>query len=357
MMQIGNMIFWNRIVNTLLVFTLMLLMHFYIRISDLYKNKENDIFIYIPAIFIALFYNIQENPLSIIIYRHKGIAVTKNTGNSLYLYFYKSYFVLSVILLIIILIFWYYKTLKNREKRIAILQFVNVVFVCAVFFVINFTTNRYCSFHLPFACALALSVYGVLTSIVLHCHQFRKFDNKNYFKTVFDNVSDFIFFLDSSNYVIRHSANIHALLKVSDKALCFMNLLDIEGTNKYEEFLAGDNQIYNTNLNIKFSKKMIIPTNCYLSRVYDVYNDFVGVLVVAIEEYDSKYLQQRYQLTERHMEIIEFIQNEDLSSKQIGEKLLISGRTVEWHLKTIYTKFGVKTRLELLNILSEYLIK
>jgi len=56
-------------------------------------------------------------------------------------------------------------------------------------------------------------------------------------------------------------------------------------------------------------------------------------------------------LTQREREVAE-LAADGLSSKLIGERLFVSTRTVESHLLRIYAKLGVRTRAELIEMLS-----
>jgi DNA-binding CsgD family transcriptional regulator len=57
-------------------------------------------------------------------------------------------------------------------------------------------------------------------------------------------------------------------------------------------------------------------------------------------------------LTRREREIA-LLASEGLTSKQIGERLFLSARTVDNHLQRVYTKIGVTSRAELADALQQ----
>ena len=57
---------------------------------------------------------------------------------------------------------------------------------------------------------------------------------------------------------------------------------------------------------------------------------------------------QRTELSERELEIIELVA-QGLTNLEIGERLIISKRTVDNHVSNVFTKTGAKNRVALLN--------
>ena len=58
--------------------------------------------------------------------------------------------------------------------------------------------------------------------------------------------------------------------------------------------------------------------------------------------------QQRLELSERELEIIELVAK-GLTNQEIGETLMISKRTVDNHVSNVFNKTGAKNRVALLN--------
>lgn len=64
----------------------------------------------------------------------------------------------------------------------------------------------------------------------------------------------------------------------------------------------------------------------------------------------SDYFRDKYKITEREETIIECL-IEGLTNAEISSRLFISGKTVENHLSNIYSKVGVKNRVQIVSLI------
>jgi DNA-binding CsgD family transcriptional regulator len=91
-------------------------------------------------------------------------------------------------------------------------------------------------------------------------------------------------------------------------------------------------------------------TECSLIWKADQINSMPNFVVTLSDLGDEKKLettlQARFQLSRRELDVIYYL-TRGLSDDEIGEKLCISRQTVHTHIKNIYRKLGVKSRIEL----------
>jgi DNA-binding CsgD family transcriptional regulator len=91
-------------------------------------------------------------------------------------------------------------------------------------------------------------------------------------------------------------------------------------------------------------------TGCSLIWKTGQMNSMPNFIVTLSDLSDEKKLettlQARFQLSRRELDVIYYL-TRGLSDDEIGEKLYISRQTVHTHIKNIYKKLGVKSRIEL----------
>jgi DNA-binding NarL/FixJ family response regulator len=61
-------------------------------------------------------------------------------------------------------------------------------------------------------------------------------------------------------------------------------------------------------------------------------------------------VETRDELTTQERQIAQ-LANDGLSNPEIGSRLFLSPRTVEWHLRKVFTKLGIRSRRELASAL------
>jgi DNA-binding NarL/FixJ family response regulator len=69
-------------------------------------------------------------------------------------------------------------------------------------------------------------------------------------------------------------------------------------------------------------------------------------LLAAGEQMRKRTAETRDDLTDQERQIAQ-LARDGLSNPEIGARLFLSPRTVEWHLRKVFTKLGIHSRLEL----------
>lgn len=83
---------------------------------------------------------------------------------------------------------------------------------------------------------------------------------------------------------------------------------------------------------------------------FDRFNDPIGVVVSANVVLESVSVAERYRLTERESEVLQYLAS-GLSIGRTASALSITARTVKAHITHVYQKTGAANRVELLNMI------
>jgi DNA-binding NarL/FixJ family response regulator len=71
-----------------------------------------------------------------------------------------------------------------------------------------------------------------------------------------------------------------------------------------------------------------------------------GELVATGETVHKRTVQMRYELTAQEAQIAR-LAGDGLTNPEIGSQLFLSARTVEWHLRKVFSKLGISSRRDL----------
>ena len=77
-----------------------------------------------------------------------------------------------------------------------------------------------------------------------------------------------------------------------------------------------------------------------------------GELVATGETVHERTVQARYELTAQEVQIAR-LAGDGLTNPEIGSQLFLSPRTVEWHLRKVFSKLGISSRRELSRTLAD----
>jgi DNA-binding CsgD family transcriptional regulator len=109
----------------------------------------------------------------------------------------------------------------------------------------------------------------------------------------------------------------------------------------YGEWLRRENRRVDTQAQLRTAQEMLdaIGMDAFAARAR-------RELIATGEKVRKRSSETRDQLTAQEEQIAR-LARDGLSNPEIGAQLFLSARTVEWHLRKVYTKLGIGSRHEL----------
>jgi len=207
---------------------------------------------------------------------------------------------------------------------------------------------------LPFVCL----VFVYTTTFVLKKYHFTSHDLAKNIDEIINHIHQVIFLLDNKGNIIKTNIYSELINLNKDNSVYGNNFSEIINTNK--EFFRLKNSlangktyefVYQTFLKIPGQKRVI--AKCRFKRITNKMNDFIGSLVIAKMNYGLKTMFNQNKISERQADII-FLTTCGIPNTEIAEALEISKRTVESHLISIYSKFSINNKNDLIKLISGY---
>ncbi|GEM_PF-1318804 len=96
-----------------------------------------------------------------------------------------------------------------------------------------------------------------------------------------------------------------------------------------------------------------VPVDLKGKKVIDSFNDLSGFLIIVSRVKELEELKTRYRITARELDLIRQLPV-GKTMREIAGILGLADRTIETHVANIYNKLGLGNRIELLNLLSDY---
>ncbi len=119
--------------------------------------------------------------------------------------------------------------------------------------------------------------------------------------------------------------------------------------NQLREFLQGKEESFSIDI-MKKGKEEILQ--CRFIKIFDKFNDYSGLLLIAKEFHGLRGFKEMYSLSKREIEITHHVIS-GMATKEISENLEITSRTVKSHITNIYNKCGIHNRIGLLKKVEE----
>ncbi len=333
-------------------------LHFFIELTLDHKFKKIfQAIIYIPAFFLIfkytfskelLFFNvIRQNNLWIIIYL-----------NSLWTYlFFGCYVTFYTLISLFLLYLWghrsTFKKVKLQSRIIFITLFIGLLLGMSEALILPNITSYKVAGITPEL--IMIWILGIFYSITRY--RFLSFTPDLVSNDIISDINELIIFLNSNLKIIHVNKKTEELAgeeknKIINKDFKEFVLKYDLIKNEVDKMLKNQYKDFSCRFYFK-SKNEPVLMDAKFSKVFDKFDDLIGILVIGNEVKELKQLKLFYKLSDRETEIIQSMVDGQ-SNKQIGDELSLVESTVKSHVTHIFNKLGIDNRIELMNLLYEF---
>ncbi|MBU2510695.1 tetratricopeptide repeat protein [bacterium] len=127
----------------------------------------------------------------------------------------------------------------------------------------------------------------------------------------------------------------------------------VNATEEINQMSSGEYGSFACRLNYQRKDKKEIPMDVLISKIANVSEDQVRILMCAHEVEEHHRLQHSFNITKRESEVIRGIISGN-TNKDIADALGIKERTIKTHITNIYNKLGVSNKIQMLKALGKH---
>jgi len=357
---LAEMVFWHKMnLSQIALFTAVML-HFYIILTKTDMGIRYQILLYLPSIAVIFMIFKFPSTISHINILDNGLWLYKDDFGLLSLKAYIVHVTVYPAIVLYLIYRWGKNSRYNKIKRQSRILFIGIIATLVISDVCDLLLSRFTFYKLPHILFIMFLVYFFALAYTLVRYSFMKFSMSDIAGEIIANIQDMILVLNPDRTIM--DANVSFVNKVVRRSNSLRNMgirdfivADDTLDKKLDELQAAKISSFNSRIIYKSDPANIV-TDSYISRISDSFNDFIGILVISKESRSLLSMRSQYRITEKQFRIMELLINGH-SNREISEMLSIHKRTVETHVLSIYTKLGIKNRIELLNLVSEYNMK
>jgi len=348
--------FWHKIMLYILIIFAAVILHFYMELTRTKIKNIIKILIYLLAIVIIYFIYSEKNIFSSIQRNSNGFWIFTeylSINFSIYMIYVTAY----PLIIIFLLYNWANKSKLNKEKKQAKIIIISTIVTIGISDFSDIVMSHFDFYKIPHILPLMFLFYFVALCYTLVKYSFLKFNISDLTKEIISNVQDMIIILSPDKTILETNNNFEKTFTCTSNDLLnrkFDELIvfDENLNKKLDDLFNGKLSSFSRKIIYKYNPENII-TDSYVSRITDNFKDFIGILIVSKENQGINQFRKLYKISTRQMEII-LLSIEGISNIEISEKLKITRRTVETHLFSIYSKLGIKNKVELMKLTNKF---
>lgn len=330
---------------------------FFMELTLTGRYKKSLVFLaFIPSILLIIKFMVSKELLHVKVSRVDNFWIYEYTKTIwTFLLFGIGSFYLFISLLILYL--WGNRTGLKKAKMqsiiISICLLLTVIFILLEALILPMMTS-YKSLGLSHDLVLVW-ILGIFYSITKY--RFLSITPEIISNDVISNITELIILLDENLKIILANKKTEELIGIEKNKIINKDLSEIILKydlikNEADKMLKNQYKDFSCRIYFKSNDEPVL-IDAKFSKVFDKFNDLIGILIIGMEVKELKQLKLFYKLSDREVEIVQLI-IEGLSNKEIGANTNLTENTIKSHVMHIFNKLNVNNRIEMLNLLTEY---
>jgi PAS domain S-box-containing protein len=334
-------------------------LHFSIKLTEIKIGILFYIFIYIVPLILSVAVLTDYRLFSNFVLQN-GIWSFKLKYRSFWFVLYITYQFLTVILSVIFLWIWRMKTRSVKSDRISIIMIAaNLLTYPLVPYLVFLILKKYHGESLLF-----FMIWIVCSFYVIKRYYFLSLTPELIARHIISNIDETIILFDNNldiSFMNSKAETVLGMEKINVKKIRLNEVIANYDLIAEEIKKLLERRIPDMKKKPKeFSCRLLIKgqgdgilMDVKFSKTCDSFGDILGISMIGREVKELKQMKMFFKLSERETEIVELV-SDGLSNREIGAELGLTENTVKSHVSRIFNKMNVKSRIEMLNLLSEY---
>jgi PAS domain S-box-containing protein len=353
-----TLFYWFKISTFFWIPYFALLLHFCLVITKIFTMK----WFYYLLVYIPPLLFIYGNLVSHIAYKD-FVKVNDHwtfiaAADSVWFYFYLLYIHAYMVFSLVLLFLWNRKSPTVREKRQSFILFITLLLVLSINTVEGFVLPSIISYSSAGWAPIVLLIWMIGVWYAIVKYRFLSITPEMVSRDIIENIDESIILLDRQLRIVTINKKAEQLLQYKPDELKAAGTTRIIAEHelvqrKIKTLMQNETKYVSTTAHFINKTGSRIRMQIRLALIADKFNDIIGILIIGRELKQIKQLQKVYKLTEREVEVIQYILS-GVKNKDIAAMLHITERTVKAHTASIYAKVSVSDKVEFLNFLKDF---
>ncbi len=336
---------------SLLILTESIMLHFYVELTGLMRNKIHKCLLYVPAIFVTAGIFLLTDSYPHFEWINGRWTHLYNDISVWDVIFPISYYSLPLMCTFMVFI-WHKKSGLKKDRLVGKTIIYSLIISSTLAFIVDFVLKTMGS-KIPTSGMFFYLIHIICLLYCLTRYHFLTFNISSITEEVLSHINNHIAVIGPDRRIIHVNAQMTQTMHIRE-GMNFSGIFISDDLidDKMELLTQGGIQSFEEKVRVNTSRG-IMHAFTYACRLTDSVGDFTGILIIIKEQPGVKDFTKLYGISEREYQVIDLILK-GFNREEVSDLINLKPRTVESHLRNIYDKINVKNRVELMKIARKF---